>query len=536
MNNNIKILYNNVDLFSGIAPTPFISVDQEYINFKTGWNQITKMSMNGQLTGRYLGKLSYYEITSGFNRLLDRLSNNYGTLVINENSENLFSGDNVIINSITTDQNSWYGFLPFTLNFEIYEKDLFNVFYGIVEPEENINFAEENGLIVNLTHTISAKGFKTGLNNAIENAKNWVKTRTGNYNKIIPTIVKTGNGSNFLLTSVKETVDRFNAYYQWQGNYVKSTSLENPTNALLNYNLDLSSGIEDGIISVKIDGSLTNNQITGSTSNNLRSGYFNYNFYNIANEASLRTFNQILNINPINQNISEQQDSNILNFSLLYNNDLSSNIINDYTITIDTDSIKNITTVNLTANISAKYGDMEARWNLVKDYYSKNFNGFSLANTEYVKEVNNRTLYPNALTESITFNEYAAEINYNASWSDKKNAYSDNVIQLTSSVKYTPSINMYVPNTSITKVREHNVQNINCSKRSILDINISATAKPNKNISFAVSEVNSELTRIKNIYNISSDYVLQNRNINTNSTTKTFSINEAYNYKGSILI
>ena len=58
MNNNIQILYNNVNLFKDIAPTPFISMDQEYINFNTGWNQITKISMDGQITGKSLGILS----------------------------------------------------------------------------------------------------------------------------------------------------------------------------------------------------------------------------------------------------------------------------------------------------------------------------------------------------------------------------------------------------------------------------------------------------------------------------------------------
>ena len=304
MNNNIKILYNNVDLFSGIAPTPFISLDQDFVSFNTGWNQITKIAMEGQLTGRYLSALSYYELTSGFNLLVNRLSNNYGTLVISENSENLFSGDNVIIDSISTDETNWYGILPFTVNFEVYETGLFTNYYGVVEPQENIDFSEEDGLITNLTHTISARGLKTGSNNAITSAKNWVNSRTGNYNKIIPVMLQTGNGSEFLLNSVKESIDRFNGTYQWEGNYVKSNFIESPRNAILSYSLDLSSGIEDGLVNVNLQGSLKNNNVTGS--NSLRSGYFNYDFYNIANEASLKTFGTRLNKEPINQSVNEE--------------------------------------------------------------------------------------------------------------------------------------------------------------------------------------------------------------------------------------
>ena len=112
-------------------------------------------------------------------------------------------------------------------------------------------------------------------------------------------MLQTGNGSEFLLNSVKESIDRFNGTYQWEGNYVKSNFIESPRNAILSYSLDLSSGIEDGLVNVNLQGSLKNNNVTGL--NSLRSGYFNYDFYNIANEASLKTFGTRLNKEPINQ-------------------------------------------------------------------------------------------------------------------------------------------------------------------------------------------------------------------------------------------
>ena len=534
MNNNIRILYDNIDLFSGIAPTPFISTEQEFINFNTGWNQLTKLSLNGQLTGRFLGQLSYYEITSGFNLLLNRLRNNYRSLVISENSQPLFSGNNVIIDSISTDQSSWYGVLPFTINFEIYETGFFRNFYGVVDPQETIDFSEENGLIVNLTHSVSARGIKTGNLNAIDSAKNWVRSRTGNYNKIFPIIVQTGQGSDFLLNTIKESIDRFNGVYKYDATYIKSTSSESLKNSILNYTLDLSSGIEDDVITANIQGSLRFNQISGAP-NSLRSGFLNYNFYNIANNAIQQTFGTTLNINPISQSVEEQENNNILNFNIIYNNDLTSNVINDYSVTMDIDAVKNITNVNLNSKISAKYGDINTRWNLVKNFYEKNFNPFSLANTEYKKEISNKNLFPQNLNESISFNEYNAEIDYRATWSDKKNAFSEDVIQLNSSVKYTPSIPIYISNTSSQRARAHNVQNIQSASLSTIEFSISAVAKPNKNITSAIRDVNSELGRLKSIYNINNSSIVINRNITKNDLNKTYSITETYSYKGDIL-
>ena len=536
MNNNIQILYNNVNLFSGIAPTPFISFDQQFIDFNKDRNQVTQMTMEGQITGAYAGPLSYYELNKNLNLLISRLSSNYGSLVISENSETLFSGSNVIVDSISTEQDSWYGILPFTINLEIYETGLFPNFYGIVEPEENINFTEEDGFIVSLNHSVSARGIKTGNSNAIESAKNWVKTRTGNYGKIVPIFAKTGNGSNFLLNSVKETVDRFNGSYKWEADYIKSTFIESQANSILNYTIEMSSGIEDRVVTVSIDGSLRNNNVTGNIANNLRSGYFNYDFYNIANQSSLSVFKTNLNSNPISQSVREEYNNNVLNFNLAYNNDLSSNVNNDYTVDISTNPIKNITDVSLSANITAKYGDVNTRWQLVQDYYNNTFKAFNLANTEYKKEISSKNLLEIPITESITFNEYTAEINYNATWSDKKKAYSDDIISMNSSVTYTPSVKIHVPNTSITKAREHNIQNINCANRSVLELSVSATAKPSKNISVTIEQVNSELRRIKTIYGIfSKDFLLEQKNVDRNTSTKTYSVTERYSYEGTVI-
>ena len=532
MNNNIEIFYNNENLFSGISPTPFISMDQEFINFNTKWNQITKMTMNGQITGKQ-GSVSFYELNKGLNLLINRLNNNYGSLVIKENSTNLFSGNNVIIDSIKTDENSFYGILPFSIDFEIYEDGLFTEYYGIKNPEENIGFSEENGYIVNLTHKISAVGLKTGNKNAIESAKNWVKMRTGNYNKIVPILIKTGNGSNFLLQSTKETVDRFNGSYAWEGSYIKSSFIESPQKAILNYTLDITSGIEDGVITVNLEGSFKNNFVTGS--NSLRNEYLNYDFYKIANTESLKIYGTTLNTSPISQSITEEYNNNTLNFNLSYNSDLTSNVTNDYTVTIDTDTIKNISTATLSARIYAKYGYINTRWNLVKNYYYNNFKPFSIVFTEYQKEQNNQ-LFPNTTTETITFNEYDAEINYNASWTNKKISPHVDIIQFTSSVKYTPSVDIYTVNPSIVKVREHNIFKIGTANKSIIDITVSAVVKPNKNISIGISEVTKELNRVKNIYKVTTKNLLIDKKITQNELTNTYSINEKYIYEGSILI
>jgi hypothetical protein len=531
MNNNIKIFYNNVDLFNGISPTPFVYFDQEFIDYKTGWNQITTVTMNGQITGARLGTLSFYEINDAFNLLLNRLSNNYGNLVIQENSETLFSGNSVVVNSIESEENNWYGILPFNVNFTVYETGLFSNYFGIIEPEETITVSEDKGLIVNLEHRISAKGLNVNNLSPIDNAKNWVSSRSGNYNKIFPVIASTGGGSNFLLNSVSESIDRFNSTYSLNLSYIKSSSFENPSGGLLSYTLNFNSGIQDGFITANLEGSFANNNISGS--NSLRSGFLNYDFYTLANTACLKTFNTVLNSSPISQSITEEYSDNKLNFNISYSNDFTSNVVNDYTVDLNTDSIKNITNVTLKADIFAKYGDFNTRWGLVKSFYESSFSPFALARAVYQQELS-KQLNSTPVTESITFDEYNAKITYQATWSDKRIPFSNDILTMQSSIDLTAPVIVHVVNTSAYTRREHNIQNLRTANRAVLNISVSAVAKPNKTVESAKSAVDTELNRIKRNYSLN-DPLLQNRSVKTNDSLKTVSINEVWSSQGPII-
>ena len=530
-NNNIQVIYGGANLFNGIAPTPFIYSDQEFIDFKNKWNQITNLTMEGQLTGKYIGELSHHELINSFKTLISRLNNNYQSLVITENNETIFNADKVIVDNINIPDSQWYGILPFTINFTVYQENLFSEYYGVLNPSETLDFTEDNDETISLVHSVSARGFQTSQAGALENAQNWVNQRTGNYNKIIPILIDDRGGSNFILDSVRENIDRFNSEYSWEATYSKSRSSESPANCFLNYTLDISSGVTDGFINVNLQGSLEKNSI-----DNLRIEYDKINFYNYANDAAIKTYGSVLNNRPINQSVTENPQENRLEFNFSYNNDYSSDVINNYTVEINEDSIKNITTVNLDTTITAKYGDIVERWDKVKQFYQTNFNGYSLARNEYAKEIN-KTLYSQKLSESIVFDEFNAQIQYSASWSDKRQPFSNDVLNLKSTVSFTPSVNIYLPHLSAFVSKEHNVQNFKCANRGTIDLEVSATAKPNPgiNINVAKSAVETELTRLKSNYRInSSNRLLEERLETVDNDLKVFSVKERWLIESTI--
>jgi hypothetical protein len=530
MENNLKILYNDIDVFRNIAPTPFFTFSEEFVDFNTKWNQVTTINLAGQLTGKYLGPLSYSSLNDSVTKLFSGFSGNYGSLKINDGATNIFTADKVVINSINIDESLWYGILPFNIDITFYDSGLFSDYYGIVEPQETVSFDEEDGDIINLTHSISAKGIATVSNNAIENAKNWVKSKTGNYNIVSPILISDNPQKNYILVSSKETIDRFNGTYSWDGDYRKNVNPESPSNSFLNYTVDLSSGYDDGFINASIDGTLNGNNIT-----NLRTSYNNLNLYNICNNAAIDTFKTILSSRTISQNVNESPNENSLSFNSSFNNDYSSDIINSYTVDINQDVLKCITNVSFKTDITAKYGDISTRWTKVKAFYDSQFQPYSLANAEYVKEVtNNPNLKSVPLSESLTFDEYNAKISYSATYTDKQVSYSNDILSLNSSVTYSPSVNIYSIHPSAFKARDHNVQDLTCANRSSVTISVTAIAKINKAISVAQSAAQIEINRIRANFVQGSNQLLEDSNISKNNDIKTVTIKETWTFEGDI--
>ena len=530
-NNNVKVYYNDLDAFQGIAPTPFVSISQDYIDFGNKWNQVTNITLEGQLTGQFLGSKSYNLLNDAARSLHERFKDNYKTLSIKENNTDLYVGNNAVINSISIEDSSWYGLLPFTIDISVYSEDYFQDYYGVVEPEETFAFDEEAGDILNLVHSVSAKGIVSNNNNAIQNAKNWVLSRVNNFNQLSPILIKNSSAvesRQFILYSTQEVIDRFNGTYSIQRTYRKSLNLENLENCLLNYGIDLNYNLEDGLVNASINGSLQGNNL-----NILKQEYNKLNLYNLCNRISKDTYNEFLTNRALSQSVQEISEENRLDFSASFNNDTSNEITNNYTVDINEDSLKCIRTASINANISCKYGDLKTKMQKIEQFYKTQFSAKNLVNQEFSKEFSTK-LSPEPLTESITFDKFNAQINYSAQFTDKKVSYNNDIINLSSTINYTPSIKIHVPNTSAFTAREHNIQNLECANRSRLEISITAVAKSDKNISIAESVASSELTRIKlNYIKISS--LLEEKLVTKNNDLKTVTISETYTFEGAVI-
>ena len=83
-----KILYNGVDVFSGVSPTPFVSWGQENIEYGSRWGATTSLSLLGQITGRCD---DYNDLINKQNRLLSGFSQDFHSLSIIEDNTTMIS-------------------------------------------------------------------------------------------------------------------------------------------------------------------------------------------------------------------------------------------------------------------------------------------------------------------------------------------------------------------------------------------------------------------------------------------------------------
>jgi hypothetical protein len=529
MNTGITIYYNNKDIFKDIAPTPFVSLSQNYIDFGNKFNQVTSLTLEGQITGTPY-PCNFNTLFDSTKKILDDLKDNYKELKILENNTEIYKANIAIIESINFPEDSWYGVLPFNIEFKIYNSEFFQESYGIVSPEENFSFEESNGEFLTLTHTLSAQGIKTENKNAIQNAKDWVNSKKNNFNKIAPILCK-DNNNIFLLQTTSEEINRFNGEYSYTAVYKKNIHPENPSNCFLQYSVDVNSNIDDGLVVATINGTLNGNSI-----NILKQEYNKLNLFNLCNTVAFNSFNKRLNNKPIEQSVEELPNENSLTFSAKYNDESLPEIINDYTVTVSTDALNCLSEGEISAKIYGKYGDATARWPGVKNYYEAKFFPAQLFQQEFFKDYESTGAPINTTpsSETISFDESKAEISYNAKYDNKKRAFNEDILSMSSTVSLTPSVNIYAINTAAAVPREHNIQDVACANRAKLNISVTVTAKMNKEIEFAEQEAKKEFDRLKTLYLEGNNIANEEYAVTLTDSIKSVTINGVWSYESDL--
>ncbi len=347
------IYYNERNPFSGIATVPLFSRTIEMVQFGNRWAQKHSISLEGQLTGLCP---TYSGFITGQRLLLSGFSRDLQSLRIYDSGIFVTGYDLVTCRGITF-QESQYGFgtVPFQILLDAYPSGYFSGQSGILDPRDEFNFNEGDDGQVTLSHVVSARGLPTvsgANNNALTNARGWVAARTGWSSQVLPAFISGFTTNGVCLQTLAESYDRLNATYQVSETYLGNIYLD-ATNGFLRYSTDYSSGIDGGVSTVTVDGSIKGCRYQNISG--LRARYSGFNAFNEAiNQYRRITSLSGLNSNPLTKTVSEDSDAKQISFNYVFNNDLNPtiNIVSEISFSFDFES--DTISADISATVSSK--------------------------------------------------------------------------------------------------------------------------------------------------------------------------------------
>ena len=529
-----SITYDN---FTFKEPIPLVSKNEEIINYGDRWGQITKISLQGQLTG--VCPNDFYQLISGQNNLISGFSRDFKPFTISENGKTIFTSDTCTVRSINFDQSKYVKMLNYTIELDCYERDLFTQSFGVLDPVNEYTFTENEDQSLTINHNVSAKGINTSTFSAMDNARNYVYALTGYNPSIIPINI---NNSNYtpLLRSYTENINRLNGTYGIQESYIVDIS-NNPyisSQYFTRYTTTINKSINTDFDSISIQGSIQGAKRTPFSG--IRYYASGLNLFNIcANDFGSST--QLNNI-PISLSFDENQAANTINFNatydtnIIYDEDFDYVVPNSYfdaNTDISKDTITSITSVSISGPIVTRGGNLKQKYESAKALITEIISAYGnipsylhvQANTAYskVRSIMNIPsaiiLNPNFRSFSITDNPEKGEISLSATFDDKDQVIDGNDIKSnTFEVSYEPKIDLFRPRPTYNINGFYVVYELGEAKK-LATANINSTTEFKKNTTTDNAKANAlvALDYIKDTY-VNGSYILLNETANFDQT------------------
>lgn len=315
----VKVHYNGENPFQNIAPTPFVSISDDMIRYGDRFGATENITLVGNITGECQ---DFNFFVNKQNLLLQKFGVDFKPFAILQDGESqaIYSGNYIKVDSIDFEQSNYNGLLPFTITLTSFPSGFFTGVFGVLDPSDSTRYTEQQDGTVSVFREFSARGFNTNAssNNALSNAINYVKSLTGKA-LIAPKFI-TPPSSQLLPRQISETVNRMESSYSvnMEYTYRKNASAQ----SILSYSIDINYDEENGIYNVTFDGSLSGP--IGMTMSTLRNDFSNFkpNLFNIVLTRFQQITNyQYLNSTPINFSINENESENSIAFNYSYFSD-----------------------------------------------------------------------------------------------------------------------------------------------------------------------------------------------------------------------
>lgn len=410
------------------SPLPFFAIGEEPI-YVAGQldSSLTRITLVGALTGANMQSLSIAKKT-----LASGLLSEFQTLSISGESFPHCKPTN-----LSFSESDMTRVLPYSVEFERYDEKDFSQYFGVVNPTNVWSYQEQEGRVVQASHSVSAQGVKTSAADPLTNARNFVSglfTGFENLSIINP------SGTAFLQSKTEE-IDRFTNSYSVSESYVFSTSREPISNSgIVSARMQVSHS-RGSEVSLNVDGSIVGD-ITGAT---VTTGIFTPNhakeFAINALERSKSSYESgvygVLARGPSSFNYNVNEQENKIDFGFQFRDPFSirtGDVLHDYNVSVSASKDNNTLVTNIDGTFSYDGAfdlfvganiESGARYlKIVEAFENENFYNLAFAQySGFLEAVSgyeiSKYLNPVPITENVTKNPFVPNISYSFSYDNK---------------------------------------------------------------------------------------------------------------------
>ncbi len=531
---DIIVRYGN---FTFPTPTPYVS--KSYTNNFVGgnlWSSGVEVRLEGTIA--VLPKRDTRTTRNDYSNLKDQrnaiakafagaLGKNFQQFSVTGHGTN-FILDNCSVSNLSFGSAAYRGLLSYSVTINGFDTSNANVVanLGVVSPVDSWAYAEGEGGIASLTHTISAQGVNStdGQSDAFLNAKTFVNSRKGTSNQIAPFFIRNVHpGSALILMSINESINRLGGSYGITENYSFATNESATTaglesnipvmqtaNVLLTYSLGITEQQGAGEITVSLTGNVIGSKDDSVTWKQVREDFKSRNFYELANKAYQNHIRRnIVNLKlhkaPVSFSITPNEEAKTIGFSISYdNNELfaKAKIKNnggayfDYSVSFSHDNLSDVIEVSCSGTIRTRAAlnkkNLEGKALLDEVLKNKSERVREEAQIIYHKMFPTRTQYQlNTIPQSVSVshNEFNGEITYEASFSDRDFPKDSTLKSINYNVSVAPALQLYKPVDSCMENGHYLIYDLDLqSKRENISINVDATAGTKSDEDFALGK------------------------------------------------
>lgn len=442
------IKYNGTNIFDNIGPTPFVSRSFEPIRYGKKFGAKEVFTLEGQITGSC--STSYLDILNKSTVLFNNLGSDFKRFEIISNGITVVDKPYAKVVSFDLDEDKTFSIKPYSIIFDTFDDENFSISdFGVLDPSNEIQYSEGPDGQISITHSISARGFKT-TKDPLKNAIDYVEANSSLGSEILTSrINKNGAISSPVLVSMAEQVNRLESSYSLTKRYICDARRPN-SGRIFNSSIDVSYDEESGIyvadFSGSIQGGFNSANLGISDINEIRDALKTLDFYAITNTNFKKKYGFDLNPIILNLKIDENELERSISFSCSFNSDKGAGeayMEADYNISYD----DNAELYQVSASISIKgKKSQKAKWNDVKLFY-ENLNVKALCQDAILQEEPSVKLEEYPSSYDVSFDERNATITINASFNqiNPQNFWYNQFKNLDFSLELTCSKDIIIP-------------------------------------------------------------------------------------------